>query len=243
MIFINNKYKKWYDSIIHKRKTIQLPKQKNERHHILPKCLGGTDDPENLVNLTHREHFLSHRLLCKFTTGNSKYKMKWALHRMSFSKKYIVNSHTYEIIKKDFSSFLINNHPSKRSKIWLEKVKIGVFKDWENNETKRINASNNMKKLWEKGKIKAKLGPNNGMYNKKPWNYGKKLPENGLKGKTNPMAKTFIIYDDRGNKHITECLKTFCDENNISYDCMKQVSRGKSKQHKGFTIKQKEGRS
>lgn len=36
-----------------------------ERHHEIPKCIGGTDDPFNLVTLTAREHFLAHVLLAK----------------------------------------------------------------------------------------------------------------------------------------------------------------------------------
>lgn len=36
-----------------------------ERHHIVPRCLGGTDLPENLVNLTAEEHYVAHQLLMK----------------------------------------------------------------------------------------------------------------------------------------------------------------------------------
>lgn len=37
----------------------------SESHHIIPRCLGGSDDPSNLVNLTAREHFVAHQLLAK----------------------------------------------------------------------------------------------------------------------------------------------------------------------------------
>ena len=36
-----------------------------EKHHIIPKCLGGSNNKENLVELTAREHFLCHKLLTK----------------------------------------------------------------------------------------------------------------------------------------------------------------------------------
>lgn len=44
-----------------------FPKQDSykERHHIVPKCMGGTDDKTNLVQLTARQHFLAHWLLYK----------------------------------------------------------------------------------------------------------------------------------------------------------------------------------
>ena len=36
-----------------------------ERHHILPKCMGGSNEKHNLVDLTAEEHFLAHQLLVK----------------------------------------------------------------------------------------------------------------------------------------------------------------------------------
>lgn len=36
-----------------------------ERHHVVPRCLGGPDDPDNLVGLTAEEHYLAHQLLVK----------------------------------------------------------------------------------------------------------------------------------------------------------------------------------
>ena len=36
-----------------------------EIHHIIPKCMGGTDDKSNLVKLTAREHYIAHKLLTK----------------------------------------------------------------------------------------------------------------------------------------------------------------------------------
>jgi len=40
-----------------------------ERHHIIPKCLGGQNGPDNLVNLTYSDHMFSHLLLAKIYGG------------------------------------------------------------------------------------------------------------------------------------------------------------------------------
>src|SRR5690606_20813609 len=32
-------------------------------HHILPRCLGGGNDPENLIRLTPEDHYFAHLLL------------------------------------------------------------------------------------------------------------------------------------------------------------------------------------
>lgn len=36
-----------------------------ERHHVLPRCLGGGNESTNLVNLTPEEHYVAHQLLVK----------------------------------------------------------------------------------------------------------------------------------------------------------------------------------
>lgn len=36
-----------------------------EVHHILPRCMGGTDDPGNLIRLRPEDHFFAHVLLAK----------------------------------------------------------------------------------------------------------------------------------------------------------------------------------
>lgn len=46
-------------------------KRKYHTHHILPKSLGGTDNADNLVRLTVREHFLAHFLLYKIDKKNN----------------------------------------------------------------------------------------------------------------------------------------------------------------------------
>lgn len=43
-----------------------------EKHHILPRCMGGNDDKENLVLLPVRVHFIAHYLLYKTYPENEK---------------------------------------------------------------------------------------------------------------------------------------------------------------------------
>lgn len=63
---INNSmdYKKHYNLLIEKSRNRQVEGY-TEKHHIVPKCLGGTDDAENIAVLTAEEHFLAHQLLVK----------------------------------------------------------------------------------------------------------------------------------------------------------------------------------
>lgn len=77
MNFINNKYLRWYRQLC---STNYLGADKH-RHHIIPQALGGTDDPSNLVDLSHRQHFVAHRLLMKITSGKNRSKMAFAMMR------------------------------------------------------------------------------------------------------------------------------------------------------------------
>lgn len=57
-------YRKHYDLLIERAKTRKIPKGLYvEKHHIVPRSEGGTDDQSNLVHLYPREHFLAHWLL------------------------------------------------------------------------------------------------------------------------------------------------------------------------------------
>jgi hypothetical protein len=64
-------YKQIYESVITRAKTRELEGY-SEQHHIIPRCMGGTDAKENLVYLTAREHFICHQLLIKIYPGNVK---------------------------------------------------------------------------------------------------------------------------------------------------------------------------
>jgi len=59
-------YIRIYNQIINKAKNrIIQDLQYYENHHIIPKCMGGSNKKDNLVKLTAREHFICHWLLFK----------------------------------------------------------------------------------------------------------------------------------------------------------------------------------
>lgn len=58
-------YQSLYNTLISHRKLNPPQNSYTERHHIIPRCMGGVDDKSNLVDLTAREHFVAHRLLAK----------------------------------------------------------------------------------------------------------------------------------------------------------------------------------
>lgn len=58
-------YNKIYQSLVERGKNRSLGENYKETHHIIPRCMGGSDDKNNLVDLTPEEHFVAHQLLVK----------------------------------------------------------------------------------------------------------------------------------------------------------------------------------
>lgn len=59
-------YEKIYNDLVQKAQTQILPKNTYiERHHIMMKCLGGSNDKSNIVRLTPQQHYIAHLLLYK----------------------------------------------------------------------------------------------------------------------------------------------------------------------------------
>lgn len=102
-------YKKIYNQIIAKRKLFPFEGY-TETHHIIPRCLGGTDDKDNLVKLSAREHFICHLLLVKIhSTGQEHYKMIRAFLMMLVSSnehQRFSPSRNYQCFKEKYSLFL-----------------------------------------------------------------------------------------------------------------------------------------
>ncbi|WPJ20564.1 putative homing endonuclease [Pseudomonas phage vB_PF_Y1-MI] len=99
-------YRSIYDSIVCNAKIRGTPNGYYESHHILPRSLGGSDAPENLVNVSAREHFILHYLLTKFTDGGHRRKMLHAFMLMAGSNENqdrYMNSRLYESKKSEFA--------------------------------------------------------------------------------------------------------------------------------------------
>jgi predicted DNA-binding protein YlxM (UPF0122 family) len=78
-----------------------------EKHHIVPKSLGGSDSSDNIVKLTAREHFICHALLAEMYERYTFewYKMNHAFMMMKASNSRHIrymNSRIYESKRHDF---------------------------------------------------------------------------------------------------------------------------------------------
>lgn len=64
-------YKKRYELLIKKARK-RILQGFYEKHHIIPKCMGGDNHPTNICRLTSKEHYYAHYLLAKIYPNNHK---------------------------------------------------------------------------------------------------------------------------------------------------------------------------
>lgn len=65
-------YKRVYAEFIKDRREKEAHLEGySEKHHIVPRCMGGGDESENLIRLTAEDHYFSHLLLAKAYGGRN----------------------------------------------------------------------------------------------------------------------------------------------------------------------------
>jgi hypothetical protein len=100
-------YQKIYQSLTKSRQEIRESTRcvGFELHHIVPKCMGGSNEKENLVLLTYREHFIAHWLLTKIYPDNPKVHYGFLCMVRDPHGDRKLTSRMVETIKKNYSEF------------------------------------------------------------------------------------------------------------------------------------------
>lgn len=95
-------YLKIYNRLVQSRKFRGLDKKAldfyTEKHHIVPRAVGGNNAKANLVLLSAREHLLAHRLLWKIDKSNKFYQRAYFM--MAQSGQYELSSREYARAKE-----------------------------------------------------------------------------------------------------------------------------------------------
>ena len=173
-------YLKVYNLLIANRQ--QNPINRNdcycERHHIIPKSEGGTNESSNLVYLTAREHYICHLLLAKIYNDG---KMWAALVFMcgntaKQNRTYKFNSRLYEAARHNLAQSYKGVPLSKEHRMKLSISHKGKVLSKE--QKRKISKSLFGHRSWNKGshlseETKRKISLSE--KGRKPWNTGKKL--------------------------------------------------------------------
>ena len=203
-------YLKIYNQIIEKRK-LEKPIGYKERHHIIPRCLNGSNKSENLIDLTAREHFICHLLLVKIHKNDKYYyKLLNAFMLMSCkskNQKRYYNSRLYEYLRKDIGrlmSYLNTGYENSNfGNIWMHNKKLKISKP-----IKKEQVSEYLLDGWEIGRI-LDWNLHNTLAKKKEQNKIKRRLE--LEDKIKLYSEYYKLYDQYGwdkFKQITNYDKT-----------------------------------
>ena len=148
--FVESKYSKWYNNLIHKAQLRGSIQGYKETHHIIPRSFGGDNIKSNVVQLTAREHYIAHALLWKMKfKGIYGSKMAFAfntfINKMTTKERgvnhtYTISSRMYETFRKHYSqmlkekyareggTFTGRTHSAETKKIIGEKSRLKEFK-------------------------------------------------------------------------------------------------------------------
>jgi hypothetical protein len=228
-------YKKVYDRIIAEaERQCRYKTGYYERHHILPKSLGGDDDPDNLVYLTAREHFICHWLLTKiYPDGEEHWKALNAFRMMRAENpkqtryQTKITARVYANLKEEYAVLqskrvsgkgnpMFGRSHSEQARQKISKANSGRVQPQYEKE-KQIVAQTGKKrkpfsKEWRENLSKAGSGENNSMYGKQHTDESKqKMREKALGRKQS--AETIQKKADairglkREKKHCIHCGK------------------------------------
>lgn len=198
-------YQKIYNQIIERAQTEKRVKIKGgeyyEKHHIQPRCLGGSNDKSNLVLLTAREHFLCHRLLCEIYPNDRKLAYSlWMMcngSNLLRSKVFLPTARQYEYSRYLFVKCLDGRIPwmkgrnhSEESKQKNREKHLGKS-TWEGRthteESKtRMSKSATTRNITVEGETRRRIGISKGNSKPKSKEHRQNMSKSKL-GANNPM--------------------------------------------------------
>jgi hypothetical protein len=135
-----------------------------EKHHILPRCLGGLDNKENLIKLYPEEHYLAHLLLCKIYPGNQK--LLYAAMNMttgSMINNGKRNNKAYGWLRRQYSESMSgDSNPARRNPNLQKEAAKKRIGQTRTEETKaRMSAAQKGRLLTEDHKVKLSIAATN----------------------------------------------------------------------------------
>lgn len=235
-------YKEFIQNILDTRGRFNCGNEYHERHHIVPKCLGGTNNKENLIDLFAREHFIAHQLLAKENPDNNKLVHAWALMSRinNHNDKYQLTPEEYEEAKKYFVSLMKGRTLSKETREKIGNANRGRVRS---EEVKLAISKANKNKFWsEERKRKfseAMSGENHPMFGKHPTEESRRKNSEAHKGlcigEKNPRALIILQLDKQDNLiKVWKYIKLASKELKIDASDISGCAKGRLKSAGGY---------
>lgn len=147
-------YEEFINNILETRGRNGCGDEYHETHHIVPKCMGGTNEEENLIDLYAREHFEAHRLLALENPENDGLVYAWwcMAHYKSYDQqRYELTSEEYEearvsyieklsIMMSGEGNHFYGKHHSEEMKKYFSAIRKGNIRSKDSIEKQKITA-------------------------------------------------------------------------------------------------------
>ena len=121
-------YQDFIQNILNTRGRFACADEYHERHHIIPKCMGGNNEDDNLIDLFAREHFIAHKLLVAEHPDNNKLVLAWTMMAFPRNKdqiRYELSPEEYEEARKAISKAMSGRKLSDETKKKISTARIG----------------------------------------------------------------------------------------------------------------------
>lgn len=209
-------YDEFINNILETRGRFACGDEYHERHHIIPKCMNGTDDEENLIDLFAKEHFEAHKLLALENPGNDKLIYAW--HLMAYVKgknqyRVELTAEEYEECRKAYSEMRSKRYSGEGNPMYgvspKERMDEETYIKWrerqerlfQSDEFRQQNRERNIGKKYsdEVNKKKGRSGPDHPMY-------GKHFSDD-IRQKWSELRKGKPIHTEESKRKISEAMK------------------------------------
>ena len=179
-------YEEFIQNILDTRGRFGCGDEYHERHHITPKCMGGNNEEENLIDLYAREHFIAHKLLAQENPNNKSLVYAWscmAFPNTRAQQRYELTPEEYEEARKALSVAMSGRKLSQETKEKLRQARLGFVNSEESR--KRMSEAHSGEKAYWYGKhlpdtarqkisaaqkVRFENPENNPMYGRPWWN-------------------------------------------------------------------------
>lgn len=246
-----------YNRLIIKAKNRSiLPTIYKENHHIIPKCMGGSDNKNNIISLFPDEHLIAHLLLTKMYPNHigllrAAYCMTNGFNKISrnLNKEYKWLKEKY---KERQRVWLKENHYLTKMSLEEKEHFLNKHIRGENNpnfgnkwsEKQRKNLSNKTKgrRIGKDNPNYGNKGERNPLFGKKQTEEhrrkvslslsGKKNPNYGNTGSKAPEAKKYKLTSPNGTVFelygtLSTTISTFCIKHNLNLSRIKNnINKG-----------------
>lgn len=224
-----------YNEFIEKCKNRQLEEGCYvEVHHVVPKCMGGSNDDSNLIKLTGQEHYEAHKLLALENPDVPGLQTAWwnmcQCKGIKGGRKVVISADEYAEARE--------RHAKRMSELYAGSFKGTSAAGWNKGVPTSEEAK---KKISEKlkGRIKSEEECRHisESLKGKPRPYMKEKMRKWIKehptpkGKDCPIAKTIKCLE---TGEIFFTIKDAAEKLNCDSSAIVRCCKGKSKQHKGY---------